>query len=406
MTAQPGEVWIVGSPAVDDTLTIDLTTAPLSDLAIRFDGGQGGFDSLILKGHDGLAVRYLAVGRDSGSIELRGGGIVTTVQFSGLEPVTVSGVTDYTFTTTGGGADVITIDSPAPGQNRISGTSGGVAFESVTFFDVPHVTIDMGDDADTITTDGSGLVASGLSSLTILTGNGDDTISIEGASVTAAISVDGGVGYDTLVVGPQISPITLGTGSVVIAGMQPITYTSATEHVSIEDDITVATDTLLQAGEYTFNTLTVNNNAILTLASDPTRDGFKGVHITTIGDLTIEAGSAISADGKGYLGGSGPGVGGDSGRAGGGGYGGGGGVAGAVGGSTYGSISKPSDLGSGGGDSYVPGGAGGGAIRLDVGGTLTLDGSLTQMVRMDCGLGITTVAGPDQGVVSMLQPEH
>src|SRR5436305_14398034 len=48
-------------------------------------------------------------------------------------PPTVTNLTDAGFVfTTPGDADVITIDSPGPGQNRISGTSGGTPFPSIT----------------------------------------------------------------------------------------------------------------------------------------------------------------------------------------------------------------------------------------------------------------------------------
>ena len=113
--------------------------------------------------------------------------------------------------------------------------------------------------------------------------------------------------------------------------------------------------------------------------------GNTGFDLTITGDLTVEAGGSISADGKGH--GSGGGLGGGSkapargGSTGGGGagYGGKGGNGNVSGGGTYGSITEPLDLGSGGGRTYggTLGGAGGGLIHLTVGGTLTVDGSLT-----------------------------
>ena len=104
------------------------------------------------------------------------------------------------------------------------------------------------------------------------------------------------------------------------------------------------------------------------------------------GSALIEAGSALTANGQGYVGttwehGRGPGAGwyGDWNGGGGGGYGGSGGSgSGGGGGWTYGSADAPTDLGSSGG-AYrgATTGAGGGAIRLIVDGTLTLDGSIS-----------------------------
>ena len=117
--------------------------------------------------------------------------------------------------------------------------------------------------------------------------------------------------------------------------------------------------------------VTVNSDGILTHSA-----GEDGFDLTVTGDLTVDAGGAITVNGKGYGPDSGPGAGG-SGC--GGSYGGAGGGESGV--STYGSITAPSDLGSGGGrNSYyasAAGGAGGGAIRLSVAGMLTVDGSFT-----------------------------
>ena len=126
--------------------------------------------------------------------------------------------------------------------------------------------------------------------------------------------------------------------------------------------------------------LTVDDDLLIDDGSSITAS----MDLTVPGDLTIEGGSSISADGKGYGSEAGPGAGsyGGSKGGGGGGYGGVGsdGYQGASGGSSYGSLAEPEDLGSGGGGGYNSpgsGGWGGGAVRLSVGGTLTVQGSLT-----------------------------
>ena len=127
----------------------------------------------------------------------------------------------------------------------------------------------------------------------------------------------------------------------------------------------VTANATLPAGEYTFINLTITNSSTLTLESDSSRTGYKGVVINTE-NLTINAGSSISADGMGYRSGQGPG---GAGYTHGGTYGGKGGNNDAA---TYGSALAPTDLGSGGGHSW-----GGGAIRLDVSGALTADGTIS-----------------------------
>jgi RHS repeat-associated protein len=118
-------------------------------------------------------------------------------------------------------------------------------------------------------------------------------------------------------------------------------------------------------------------------------EGFKGVKIDAE-ILTIEEGSSISANGKGYPAGQGLGAGNSSAyRGSGGGYGGKGGDGSDSsyrGGLPYGSAIAPVDLGSGGGGPggtinnivYIcTGGPGGGAIKLNISGTLTLYGVIS-----------------------------
>ena len=126
------------------------------------------------------------------------------------------------------------------------------------------------------------------------------------------------------------------------------------------------------------------------------------LNLNVSGDLTLQAGATITADGSGYSGatvarqkGSGPGGGmggpdgvaqygsgyayGSAGAGGGHGGAGGAGAAAATGGISNDSLLTPTDLGSGGGSSGNgdPGGNGGGAIILQVGGTLNLNGLVT-----------------------------
>lgn len=105
-------------------------------------------------------------------------------------------------------------------------------------------------------------------------------------------------------------------------------------------------------------------------------------NLAVLGDLRIESAGAVLMNGRGFPRGTGPGAGASLlGKGAGGGYGGQGGASasGASGGIMYGSGLQPVDLGSGGGEGFLalgPGSEGGGAIRLDVGGTLTVDGEL------------------------------
>jgi len=104
--------------------------------------------------------------------------------------------------------------------------------------------------------------------------------------------------------------------------------------------------------------------------------------LAVLRNATIETGSGISVDGKGFAGFTGPGAGQSTNSIGSGaGYGGHGGASSlSPGGGTYGSAQQPVDRGSGGGPGYgalAGGSEGGGAIRLSVGGTLMANGLLS-----------------------------
>ncbi|MFH1183181.1 MAG: fibronectin type III domain-containing protein [Candidatus Moraniibacteriota bacterium] len=131
-----------------------------------------------------------------------------------------------------------------------------------------------------------------------------------------------------------------------------------------------------------------NNSNIVVNGYNTTQDtGGVGATITATGDVTVDSGSTINANGTGYAGGTsghvngygtGGGGGAGGGKSSGGGYGGVGGVGnGYAAGGVYGSATAPTDLGSGGGSSSAAGGAGGGAIKINATGTVTNNGSIT-----------------------------
>ena len=133
-------------------------------------------------------------------------------------------------------------------------------------------------------------------------------------------------------------------------------------------------------GEYFFQNITIKANTILRLISFDGTSSDYGVTLH-VDNLTVEPNGSISADGAGYLAGTGPGTGETTtnGLPGGGGHGGQGGISsfGDAGGAAYSELFMPVSLGSGGGNGGGQSGAGGGAIVLDVSGTLTVNGTIS-----------------------------
>ncbi|MBN1308871.1 MAG: LEPR-XLL domain-containing protein, partial [Chitinispirillaceae bacterium] len=213
---------IIGTDSGDDTLTVDFSVPFSLASGIEFSGGVDGFDSLVVIGSVSTCGEYVAIGSEGGILLLTDGDFTTTVAFSGLEPVTIDGGGgSYSFSTSNAaifpdstqpanpGVDLITIDSPAAGQNRITGSSGGKAFESVTFYGVADLTIDLASNdtasynADSFTIGPAGLVASGLQNLTVSTGIGDDVLTINAKDLVLPVSggaliINAGDGVDTL----------------------------------------------------------------------------------------------------------------------------------------------------------------------------------------------------------------
>ena len=198
----------------NDTLTVDFTNGdPLAGMTFNYDGGAGGDDALIVIGNGGIG-SYLPA-------SIVGDGVVTigesVINFTGLEPVLVDGFAEFTFVTPNSN-DVLTIDSPLAGQNRITGTSGGAAFEALTFTNVVNFKIDTAandnplanpNDLVTFTSD---LVAAGLTSFTVDLGAGNDTAD---ATVVANIGVTllGGDGDDVLAAGGGANILDGGSGA-------------------------------------------------------------------------------------------------------------------------------------------------------------------------------------------------
>jgi hypothetical protein len=129
--------------------------------------------------------------------------------------------------------------------------------------------------------------------------------------------------------------------------------------------------TLLPAEPLVLHALTVAPGGLVTHEANAVH-----LQITVQSDMVVEAGGSVDVSARGCPQETGDGAGGGASRGSGGGHGGIGGISDTnAGGAAYGSIVHPADFGSGGGHGgSVPGGAGGGAIRLDVFGTLTVDG--------------------------------
>lgn len=217
--SQVSEINVLGWGG-NDNLTVDWANGnPIPVGGFFYDGGTGGDDALTVIGDGSGSGSYLpAPVAGEGTVNIGG----SAIHFTGLEPVIVNGLSELTFITPNSN-DVLTIDSPAAGQNRVSGTSGGVPFEALTFLNVGHVKVDaatndtaLGSPNDSVTFT-SDLVAAGLVSFTVETGDGNDTITA--TPVTAMpLTLLAGAGDDTITGGSGADRIDGGAGNDVAVG--------------------------------------------------------------------------------------------------------------------------------------------------------------------------------------------
>jgi hypothetical protein len=161
--------------------------------------------------------------------------------------------------------------------------------------------------------------------------------------------------------------------------------------------IVISNCTLTVEGIHAFASLQVLDGGNLTHLF--LTNGGSGLNLTITEDVSVTPGGRINVNGRGYSGGAGSGAGPSAGSplsGSGAGHGGYGGQSVALDGTglTYDSIQQPVSQGSGGGRGYGgAGGAGGGSVKLVVGGTLRVDGS----VSADGANGVSSGSGGGSG---------
>jgi hypothetical protein len=193
------------------TFEVDSSLPTLTATGVTIDSSEGLFNvpagisiqgtatssdvlSLIGDGQDGGAVQPDPSTTGSGSASIGG----LTFGFAGINTLAVSNLATMTLETPNAG-NVLTVTSPATGQNQVGGSSGGVPIVPLSFSSVGSFTIDtaINDNStapDTITIDSNGLVATGLANFTIETGSTNANVTVLASSL--ALPVSGGTFLD------------------------------------------------------------------------------------------------------------------------------------------------------------------------------------------------------------------
>ena len=198
----------------DDTLTVDLGGGPLP-FNITFNGGVGGHDSLIVTGFDesGALNSYTAnyTNRHDGNLVFRDGNtILSTVSYTGLEPITLDGTPDeivFNLPNTND-TDVRLLDiGGADSSMRLTGSTFETTDFSIAAATSITINANLGNDRVTI----QNLDTTYTGAVIINGGAGND--SIDTSSVGANVTLLGGVGNDTLVSGGGNDSLSGGAGN-------------------------------------------------------------------------------------------------------------------------------------------------------------------------------------------------
>ncbi|MBI1839836.1 MAG: OmpA family protein [Verrucomicrobia bacterium] len=171
------DVRILGADNIDDTLTIDLTDAPLP--SVHFAGGVGGSDRLVLRGSSSASVTH-TLSHDLGAIStvlIQAGEGSSTIEHSDVESIVDDLVVENrVFTTVGSNADDLELGNNGDGGNQVS------RLHSVS----SGLTVDF---------------RNPKASLTLNTGEGDDLIRVAtplNDGTGSSWTIDGGEGTNTL----------------------------------------------------------------------------------------------------------------------------------------------------------------------------------------------------------------
>ena len=389
------------------------------------DLGSGGGSGSGAGGSGGGAIRLIVtgtltvnsggvIGANGGDTAARAGGgsggsvYITTGAFAGAGSVTSNGghgvVSSYNPGGGGGGRIAIyyTTKTFSGTLSAIGGVNGG-SYNGVSSQDGSGGTIYL---KGSVQTNGDLTIMNTARSMTVTRGtplpNGTytyDNIYVNNNGyllVTAGMSLTAVTSLNIGVTGFRIDNAAGGTFSYPTPFDLTIAATSYLKGVFNIRDITVNSgQTLNLSGSFTPRNITVASTGVITNTLGT------NLNITASGDVNITG--SIQMDGLGNGAGLGTGAGGlftgshGGGGAGYGGYG-GNGYSSTAGGTIYGSITSPTDLGSGGGyatGNGAVGGSGGGALRLIVTGTLTVQS--TGVISSNGNNGAGTYGGGGSG---------
>jgi hypothetical protein len=215
--------------------------------------GMASTDQLIVHGNGLDSGTYTP--NSTAPIELDGnasyGGQVivgdTTISLSEFETastIEVDGVTSFSIVTPNS-ADVLTVDTPADGRFRVSGTSGGLTIipliANVTNFTLDTAANDGATPNDSVAVTLGGVTTAGRQ-CTISTGAGTDAITVTALAANTTLNLRAGTGDDSIAV--DSNGLTAGGTVDTIRGAISVIGQSGADTLLLEDSSDTTGDTL------------------------------------------------------------------------------------------------------------------------------------------------------------------
>ncbi|MFC1895392.1 LEPR-XLL domain-containing protein, partial [Thermodesulfobacteriota bacterium] len=228
-----------------------------SSLSGTMDGGEGGFDTLVLDGGTYDSVIYNATGPDSGTID-RDGDVLT---YAGLEPIAdYTSATDRVFTTSNSDDRAKLTDNGT--TLTLSPITGFPTFESITFNEPSNsLTINLGED-----------LGIPFLSKDVLTINSFDVHGVD-------LTVNGEDGTDEVVIAGAVAADDITINAEKITVSSTIDATNVTLSAAAEDDGAVDEYGLYLGGIFEG----------LYIATPEAAIDLTGANITATGDVTLSA---------------------------------------------------------------------------------------------------------------------
>ncbi len=270
--------------------------APGGSISGWIDGGDGGFDSLVIQGGDLGSVQFLGAGPHSGTVILDG----NPIRYFGLEPITLTGSGSPDVTVTGSDANdqlVLEADPSHAGSLRVRSLNGTI--ESVSFPDPSNsLTINLGNGNDTLAINALDPGFGG--SLTVKGGSGVDEIDISqnvqlklpGHSLSLSaqtIRVNTGVTINTTKAGGN------GTISLTAVDTQTGTNGSANTLIQITGATITGGDITISASSTETPSATGSALELINAQSHAQVSINNASHVTSSGKVTVTAASTVTA---------------------------------------------------------------------------------------------------------------